>query len=199
MNLFSKSAVRNLVILAGLSAGFNAPDVSAADEIAAPKAHSDGVGTAIADTAITAEVKTQLLRKKSLKPSKIHVTTTNGVVTLIGSANNAEAKALAATTAESIAGVKSVDNQLKVPGANQTVAQTQQVVADSWITAQVKSALLVDSVAKGLDIKVETIHGVVVLTGILPTHAAITHVKHLAAQVHGVKSVDISGLFIADN
>jgi hyperosmotically inducible protein len=35
------------------------------------------------------------------------------------------------------------------------------------------------------------------LTGILASRDAIDHVKDVAAKVDGVKSVDISGLFVA--
>lgn len=197
MNTFSKAAIRNVLIAAGLTAGFGMTNVYAADEAVAPQPHSDGVGAAIADTAITAKVKSKVMGEDSLKQSEIHVKTTNGVVTLDGSVSSSNAKDLAETLSKSIEGVKSVDNQLKVPGANKTVAKTKQTASDSWITTKVKSELLADSVSKGLDIKVETTHGVVVLTGILATEDAIKHVKDVAAKVEGVKSVDISGLFVS--
>ena len=75
-----------------------------------PVAHSDGVGAAIDDTAITGKVKARLMNKHTLKYSHIKVTTTNGVVTLNGTASNSKAKSFAETEAKSIEGVKSVDN-----------------------------------------------------------------------------------------
>jgi hyperosmotically inducible protein len=195
MNTFCKNAIRNTLIVAGLTAGFGMTTVYADD--AAPQAHSDGVRATIADTAITAKVKSKLLGEDSLKQSDISVTTTNAVVTLDGTASSQDAKTWAETATKAVDGVKSVDNQLKAPGSSKAVAKTKQSVSDGWITTKVKSELLADSVAKGLDIKVETTRGVVVLTGVLATRDAIEHVKDVAAKVEGVKSVDTTGLFIA--
>jgi hyperosmotically inducible periplasmic protein len=197
MNTFTKSAFRNIFIVAGLTAGLGIGVAHAASSEAEPKAHSDGVGATIADTAITARVKTKLLGEDILKGSDINVVTTNGVVTLDGVATTSNAKDFAAKAAQSVDGVKSVDNDLTVPGDNKTVEKTKKGVSDTWITTKVKSELLADSVSKGLDIKVETKNGVVVLTGILATKDAITHVKNIAAKVDGVKSVDVSGLFVS--
>lgn len=201
MNIYCKSAVRNVLLVAGLSAGLCVAPAHAATatDVDPPKAQSDGVGAAIADTAITAKVKTQLLGEDSLKNATIHVTTTNGVVTLDGTVSNANDKALAATIAKSVKGVRSVDNDLRTPGTTDASMKTKEATSDTWITTKVKSQLLADSVSKGTEIKVETTKGVVALTGILPTKDAVEHAKDIAAKVEGVKSVDTSALYIAAN
>lgn len=199
MNTPCRTALRNAFIVAGLSASLGIGVAQAATEIDPPQARSDGIGAAIADTAITAKVKTQLMSEDSLKDSDIHVTTTNGVVTLQGPANNANDKALAATIAKSVEGVRSVDNELRTPGTTDAAVKTKQASSDTWITTKVKSLLLADSVSRGAEIKVETTQGVVSLTGILPTRDAITHAKDIAAKVEGVKSVDTSALYISAN
>ena len=63
-------------------------------------------------------------------------------------------------------------------------------MSDSWITTKVKSEILADSVSKGLNVSVKTIHGVVVLKGALANQDAIDHVKDTAEKVKGVKSVN---------
>lgn len=199
MNMSCKSAIRTALLAAGLCTGFAATNAFAATDADAPEAHSDGVGAAIADTAITAKIKTQLVAEKSLEDSKIHVTTTNGVVTLTGSIANANDKALAGNIAKSAAGVKSVDNDLRTPGTTEASMKTKETASDSWITTKVKSSLLADSISKGTEIKVETTGGVVQLIGILPTKDAIAHAKDIAAKVEGVKSVDTSALYVAAN
>lgn len=201
MTTLCKSALRNAMIVAGLSAsiGISAVCAATATDIDPPEARSDGVGAAIADTAITAKVKTQLMSEDSLKNSDIHVTTTNGVVTLVGPVANANDKALAATITKSIDGVRSVDNELRTPGTSDATVKTKQKTSDAWITTKVKSQLLADSVSKGAEIKVETTQGVVSLTGILATKDAVAHAKDIAAKVEGVKSVDVSALYIAAN
>lgn len=161
-----------------------------------PQAHSDGIGATLSDTAITGKVKAKLMGKEGLDQSNIHVTTTNGVVTLKGSASNSDAKDLAEEKAKTVAGVKSVDNELRTPDSSNAMHKTKRVVSDSWITTKVKSELLADSLTKGFDVSVETINGVVVLKGDLANEAAIQHVKSLAEKVDGVKGVDASGLTV---
>lgn len=131
------------------------------------------------------------------------MTTTNGVVTLNGSASSSKSKTLAETETKSVDGVKSVDNNLVTPAGSKAsaetkkaVAQTERVVSDSWITTKVKSEILANSLSKGLDVRVKTIHGVVVLAGALANQDAIDRVKDIAAKVDGVKSVDTSALTV---
>lgn len=157
----------------------------------------------ISDTVITGKVNAKLMSEDSLKNSNIEVTTTNGVVTLKGKASNSDAKALAKRVAKSVEGVKSVDNSLKTPESSATSAQahaavtkTERAVSDSWITTQVKAEILASSVSKGFDVSVKTVHGVVVLKGVLANQDAVYHVKHIAEQVQGVKSVDTSALTV---
>jgi hyperosmotically inducible protein len=140
-----------------------------------------------------------LLGEDSLKDTTIHVTTTNGVVTLDGTVANANDKALAANIAKSVKGVRSVDNDLRTPGTTDAAVKTKEATSDTWITTKVKSQLLADDVGRGTEIKVETTRGVVQLTGILPTKDAVEHAKDIAAKVEGVKSVDISALYVAAN
>ncbi|KAF0191275.1 MAG: hypothetical protein FD165_2045 [Gammaproteobacteria bacterium] len=200
MTLFRKTPFRTTLIAAGLAAGFGIGTAGAAPpsgDATAPKAHSDGLGATITDTAITAKIKSTLMGEDSLKKSNINVTTTNGIVTLDGSASSADAKSGAEAAVMSIAGVKSVDNNLTTPSGSTVVAETKKAVSDSWITTKVKSELLADSFSKGFEVSVETTQGVVVLTGMLKNLDAINHVKVIAQKVDGVKSVDTSALTVA--
>ncbi len=199
MTSFCKNAFCNMLIATSLAVGFGIGAADAAsDETSMPQAHSDGVGAMITDSAITAKVKAKMMGEDSLHKSRISVTTTNGVVTLKGSASSLDAKSAAEEAAKSVEGVKSVDNNLRTPGSSKTVTKTKRVVSDSWITTKVKSEILADSISKGFEVSVETIHGVVVLTGTLPNQDAIDHVKDIAQKVEGVKSVDTSALTVAE-
>lgn len=195
---FAKTPFHNMVIAVGLVAGFGIGAANAASTDAAiPQPHSNSVGAAITDTAITAKVKTRLMSEEGLKQSDIGVSTTNGVVTLTGSATSVEAKTKAEELAKSVDGVKSVDANVKTPTSNKTVDKTKRAVSDSWITTKVKSELLASSVSKGFKVSVTTTHGVVVLNGALANQDAVDHVKDIAEKVDGVKSVDISALTVA--
>jgi hyperosmotically inducible protein len=171
---------------------------SAADNDAAPTAHSDSVGAAIDDSAITARVKASYMSDDRLKGSHIKVTTTNGVVTLTGSATSSASKDAAEELAHGVDGVKSVDDEVMTPSssgaAHRAVAKAERVGSDSWITTKVKSEIMADSVSKGFSVSVKTVHGVVMLSGVLPNDDAVAHVKDLAQRVEGVKSVEASQL-----
>jgi hyperosmotically inducible protein len=181
-------------LLAGIAIGTAA--VAAPDDTAKPQAHSDGVVATVSDTAITAKVKAKFAGDKILKGSDISVTTTNGVVTLDGTASNSKAKAHAEKIAVQVDDVKSVDNNLKTPTTNKTVEKTKEVVSDSWITTKIKSDILANSITKGFDVNVVTTDGVVVLKGTLANQDAIDHVKDIAGKVKGVKSVDTTELTV---
>lgn len=183
-----------LLSLIGATAALGAAGVTLAQD---PQPHSDGVGATIGDTEITAKVKGTFVGDARLKGSHIKVITTNRVVTLTGTATTDDSRAAAEDLARNVDGVKGVDDQLHVgsdSSAHQMISRSERVGSDSWITTKVKSEILGDGVAKGFDVHVKTIHGVVELSGTLRNEDAIAHVKDLAEKVDGVKSVDTSGL-----
>jgi hyperosmotically inducible periplasmic protein len=191
----------SILIATGLALTINMTALAAdSTDSSMPQPHSDSVGAAISDTAITTKVKTKFLGDDRLKGSNITVTTTNGVVTLTGTASETS-KSAAESLAQGIEGVKSVDNSINTPStgpvsstAKHVAKKTKRVVSDSWITTKVKSEILSDSVSKGFDVSVKTVHGVVILSGTLANQDAIDHVKDMAEKVKGVKSVDITDL-----
>jgi hyperosmotically inducible protein len=195
--LMSKTLFRSTLVTTCLAAALGIGTAKAAsDDASMPQPQSKNMGAAISDTVITGKVKAALMGEDDLKHSHIHVTTTNGVVTLDGTASSSDAKVRAEDVTKSIDSVKSVDNNLRTPGSSNAVAKTKRVVSDSWITAKVKSEILADSLSKGFDVTVETKHGVVVLKGTLPNQDAVDHVERIAEKVKGVKSVDGSALTV---
>jgi hyperosmotically inducible protein len=193
------SMVRRTLVSFGVSAALSVCLAAGAmAQQQAPTPHSDSVGAAISDTAITAKVKSSFIGDDRLKGSHIKVVTTNAVVTLTGSAPTSDSKSAAEQLAKSVNGVRSVDDQVSTPASGGTVhravASTERVGSDSWITTKVKSEIMSDSVSKGFDVHVKTLHGVVMLRGTLPNQDAIDHVKDVAEKVGHVKSVDTSEL-----
>src|ERR1700689_2583562 len=163
-----------------------------------PTAHSASAGAAVGDAAITTKVKAKYLGDDRLKGSHIKVTTTNGVVTLTGSALGADSKSAAEELAKEVNGVKSVDDEVVTSAsqgsAHKAMATTERVGSDSWITTKVKSEIMADSVSKGFKVSVKTVNGVVMLSGVLPSNDAVAHVKDIAGKIEGVKSVETSQL-----
>lgn len=74
-------------------------------------------GKAIDDATVTTKVKSALITAPDLKAGDIDVETTNGVVTLQGTADSAENRQKAAQVASNIEGVKAVKNQIVVRGS----------------------------------------------------------------------------------
>ncbi|NYZ62949.1 BON domain-containing protein [Luteimonas sp. SJ-16] len=71
---------------------------------------------------------------------------------------------------------------------------SNQPVDDTWITTKVKSSLLADSDVSGLDIQVETVNGVVTLTGQVDQQMQIDEATRIAREIEGVTDVQTAGL-----
>lgn len=198
------SVVSALTLAFILAPGAYAAEPGRAD----PQPHSDSLAAAASDTATTAKVKARLASDKRLGKSSISVKTTNGVVTLTGSAANSDASDAAEEVAKGVEGVKSVDNKISAPSGleeaggkvNRTAHEAREKVSDEWITTKIKSQLMSDrSVERGSDISVSTSDGVVRLSGSAKTQEALDHAKSVAHNVKGVKSVDTSELHLASS
>jgi osmotically-inducible protein OsmY len=74
--------------------------------------------------------------------------------------------------------------------ATQTRESTGEYIDDAAITTKVKSALIADKEVSAFPISVETIKGVVHLTGTADTRAEADKAATIARGVAGVKSVD---------
>jgi hyperosmotically inducible protein len=66
------------------------------------------------DAALTAKVKTAMIAEPALKAMQINVDTANGVVTLTGTVETPQSLERASQVAQSVDGVKSVDNRLNL-------------------------------------------------------------------------------------
>jgi hyperosmotically inducible protein len=67
--------------------------------------------------------------------------------------------------------------------------RAERVIDDTAITTKVKSVLLADSTVKGLNISVETVGGVVTLSGAATSQTERAQAEALAASVEGVRNV----------
>lgn len=93
--------------------------------------------------------------------------------------------------AASDAGKKVGDTVDKVENTmSKQVALAEQAVDDTAITAKVKNAILPEPGLKSLQISVDTINGVVMLSGTVDTQAHSHLAQSLAAAVNGVKEVN---------
>jgi hyperosmotically inducible protein len=173
------------------------------DYVAPAASSTRSYGEAIDDATITATVKSKLLWSKHADGLTMNVDTNRGHVTLKGTADSKDAKALAGRLASDSRGVVSVDNQLVVAptptvgdSAKIAAKEAEQDIADSWITTKVKSTLMYSSNVDGLDIEVSTSAGVVTLKGKVDSGAERALAVELANNVRGVKSVQSKGLTV---
>lgn len=70
-------------------------------------------------------------------------------------------------------------------------------VTDSWITTKVKTDLLTSKNVPGTEVKVETVNGVVTLSGTVASQAEHDKALRVTKGIKGVKSVDASNLKVA--
>ena len=168
---------------------------------ASGKQAKPGLSQQVDDVTLTTVIKSKLLWNSHTEGLNINVSTEQGAVTLKGNADSAQAKALAEHLARNSAGVKQVDNQLKVSASASNAAKVQQAVTDAntaindtWITSKVKSSVLYDSNLDGLNIAVETQRGMVQLSGRVLSSEEKQLAVETASNIRGVRGVDADAL-----
>lgn len=135
------------------------------------------------DDRIESSAKKSYIFKTYLKDDSIKTQSKNGAVTLTGTVAESSHKSLAQDTVESLPGVKSVDNQLKVKG------ESPAEHSDGWLKTKVKTTLLFhrNVSASGTEVMVQ--NGVVSLRGEASSQAQKELTAEYAQDVEGVKEV----------
>ena len=77
---------------------------------------------------------------------------------------------------------------------NAAAKESDQPVSDTWITTKVKADMMADKDVSASDITVETVNGVVKLSGHVDTKAQEDKAVALTKGIKGVKKVDSTGL-----
>ncbi len=175
----------------------------AADDNTPARPSNRRYGERVDDATTSAAIRSKLNWSQRSAGTVTEVDTNWGRVVLKGTAANAEEKALAGRLAMNTRGVTSVDNQLvvgngkskaKADGSGtETVAQD---IADSWITAKVKSTFMYSTNVDSGDIEVSTEGGNVTLSGKVHSGAERALAIELAKNVRGVKTVSTKALVL---
>lgn len=143
---------------------------------------------AVSDSDISATVSKKIHANKVTSASKIDVSTKHGVVFLSGTVQTEGEASSAIETANSVPGVKDVNNDELL------VKNGSQPYTDAYITAKVKGAyvrekLFGDKAVDVSGVSVETKDGIVYLTGTAATKAQAESAVSLAKEIKGVKEV----------
>lgn len=158
-----------------------------------------GYGDRVDDAAVTSAIEAKLSWSKDTDGLDADVETQWGRVTLKGTADNADSKALAGRLAMHTRGVRSVNNQLAITGtrpqkSTSSGSQAGQDITDSWITTKVKSSFMFSNNVDGADISVTTTAGVVALSGKVGSGAERALAIETAKNIRGVKDVNATAL-----
>lgn len=144
---------------------------------------SGSVRASDTDDRIEASAKSSYVFKTYLKDDSIKTESRNGAVILTGTVAESSHKSLAGDTVESLPGVKSVDNQLKVKGENPAEH------SDTWIALKVRSALLFHRNVSVSKTEVDVKDGIVTLKGEASSQAQKELTTEYAKDIDNVKDV----------
>ena len=144
---------------------------------------SSPVRAAGTDSRIESSAAKSYTFKTYLKNDSIKTESKDGVVTLTGTVAEASHKSLAENTVESLPGVTSVDNQLKVKG------EMPAEHSDGWLSTKVKTTLLFHRHVSASATDVFVKNGIVSLRGEASSLAQKELTAEYAKDVEGVKEV----------
>jgi osmotically-inducible protein OsmY len=135
------------------------------------------------DDRIESSAKKSYVFQNYLHNDDINIKSVNGAVTLTGTVVEESHKSLAQDTVADMPGVKSVDNKLEIKG------ETPAELSDAWITAKVKTILLLHRNVSAMT-EVNTKDGIVSLKGEVNSQAQKDLTTEYAKDVEGVKGVN---------
>ena len=142
------------------------------------------VGQQVDDATITSKVKLALAKDPVTKARKIDVDTVDGVVTLTGMVETEAEKRRAEDLARKVAGVRAVRNNLMV--GHRSFGRS---LDDKLLTARIKTKLIAEPGIRSLSIDVDTVDGVVTLTGVVKSEEQRRRVIEIVRTTKGVKGV----------
>lgn len=163
----------------------------------APEAPARGVRERLHDGLLTAHIKLRLIRHDVGGALDVNVDTVSGHARLQGVADRAEERAQMVRIAAATPGVREVEEHitLRAPaGATPELEAPRASLLDAWITARLKSSLLLSREVDGHAIAVATSRGAVRLSGRVSTPAERSAAVEIARGISGVREVDASSL-----
>jgi hyperosmotically inducible protein len=137
------------------------------------------------DAAITTAVKAKLAADPEVKAHEIDVDTVDGTVTLSGNVDNNDVRSEAIQLARGTDGVVAVTDNMSI----KSEASLGTKIDDTTITTKVKAKLALEDGVKARNIDVDTLEGVVTLTGQVKSWGERSRAQQIAQETDGVKGV----------
>ncbi len=160
----------------------------------------EGMQAAVKDAWLDGKLETALLLTDELNAFAIDTKVENGVARLAGTVESDIDRDLAEEIANSIDGVASVENELKVDKQNTEAAEQsaegaeggsfRTAVSNAALTARIKSELLLNPNVSGLSVDVDSYRNVLTLNGSVDSAAAKELVEQIAQNAAGDRDVE---------
>lgn len=179
------AALSTLLLLAPLAGGCVAAAVGAVGTAGYVAAQNRAPGQVADDAGIRLDINDKLLKRSTTLFSNVSVEVVRGRVLLVGTVASSADREEAGTIAQSAQGVKEVDNQIQIADDGGVGGYA----GDSWITTKVKSNLVTDFSLNGFSIGVETVNGIVYLSGVVRSDAQRDKAVEIARSISGVQKV----------
>jgi osmotically-inducible protein OsmY len=173
------------VALGGCPAVLIGGGLAAAGGAGYSAAQERGVATSASDFALKTDIEADFLRSGTDLQSGATVTVYDGRVLLTGRLPAPEMKARAQQIASQRAGVRALYNEIEVGPSETTWDDTQ----DAWLTARVRSELVLDSDIRSGNYTIDTSGGSVYLIGSARSQAELDRATQIARYVPGVRRV----------
>ncbi|MBF0413850.1 MAG: BON domain-containing protein [Desulfamplus sp.] len=135
------------------------------------------------DDKIESAAKNSYVFKTYLKSDDIKIKSVDGVVILTGTVAEESRKSLAGDTVASIAGVKGVNNELKMKD------KAPDAHSDAWLITKVKTTLFFHRNVNATTTEVLSENGIITLRGDADSEAQKSLTAEYAKDVEGVKNV----------
>lgn len=144
-----------------------------------------GISGAADDTALRLRINALLSSKDERLWRKVGLQVYMGRVLMTGTVEKAEMRAEAVKLAWQAEGVKEVINELQLAESGGATGFAR----DTWISTQLKSALLFDKQVASINYSVETVRGVVYLIGLAQDQRELDRVMNHARGLNYVRKV----------
>jgi osmotically-inducible protein OsmY len=148
-------------------------------------AQERGVNGTFDDIGLKNQVDQSLLRTNPALQEAINTTVYDGRVLLTGRVTAPEMKAAADRAAGTTPGVRALYNEVEVAPSE----GVWDSAADAWITARVRSELIVDADVRSGNYTIDTENGSVYLIGSARSQSELDRATRIARYVPGVKRV----------